>query len=81
MIRGVRILCAAVLMVGVVKASGSDSWSEEKGKHFIVYHQGTAAKASEVVKAAERLYVSITKSLGVKRYDNFWLWDDRAKIY
>ena len=80
MLRGLLTICLG-LIVSQTSVSRAEDWAVEKSKHFLVYHQGSPAKAREVAKVAEGLYVSITKSLGVKRYDNFWLWDDRAKVY
>ncbi len=56
-------------------------WREQKSDHFIVYYAD--AKEDFVTQAAlkaEEYYKSITEELGFTRY-NFWLWDNRAKIY
>lgn len=57
------------------------SWKEAKGKHFIVRYAGSEKFAGDVLVEAEKLYSAITERLGFKRYDNYWLWDDRATIW
>lgn len=74
------LIVALVLVIGP-EAFAAD-WSVVKTKHFIVKHQGTKTFAQTVAREAEVLYVSVSrKSLGFKRYDNFWLWEDRATIF
>lgn len=68
-------LCVPVLF------AQKEKWQEEKSTHFIVYYQ----KADEeflrhLVDRAEDYYNKITTDLGFNRF-NFWLWDERAKIY
>jgi len=55
-------------------------WRVVKGKHFIVHHQDGAFAASVLHKAEEN-YRRIAKDLGFVKYDDFWLWDKRVRIY
>lgn len=59
-----------------------ENWQIEKSKHFIVYYQEGVPEnfVKEVIEASEGYYAKITQRLGFNRY-NFWLWDERAKIY
>jgi hypothetical protein len=57
------------------------SWEEHKSRHFIVYHQDQDAFARTVAEKAEKYYSSIADSLGIQRFNDYWLWDNRAKIY
>jgi hypothetical protein len=59
----------------------AESWQELKGEHFEIFYLEDAAFAQEALTRAERYYDKIASDLGYSRYDNFWQWDDRAKIY
>jgi len=76
----IAFLCFLVTVCSASAKDGPD-WSELKGKHFIVYYVGSKKFASEVLEKSEKLYGTITKRLGFTRYGNFWLWDDRARIW
>ena len=56
-------------------------WQETKGDHFIVYYNGDEHFASDMLKKAETCYQQIAFDLGYVRYDNFWQWDNRVKIF
>ena len=59
----------------------SHEWKIEKSTHFIVYYIDAPPDfIKEVIKESEDCYKEITSNLGFTRYD-FWLWDERAKIY
>jgi len=57
-------------------------WNEYKSDHFIIYHHPSisAGYIREFVRECERYYRGITDRLGFNRF-NFWLWDNRAKIF
>lgn len=59
----------------------AEDWKEFKGEHFIVYFAGDDSFAKEVLHKAERYYRNIAVELGYPRYSDFWLWEDRVKIY
>lgn len=75
-----------VVMLGIFTSSVNlfalDDWQIEKSKHFIVYYRQEVPEnfVKEVIEASEDYYTKITRRLGFTRYD-FWLWDERAKIY
>jgi len=71
------MFCLSVLSSS---AKGEDQWKEIKSKHFIVKYLNSEKFARKVSEESERLYRSLTEKLGLTRYDNFWLWDDRARI-
>ena len=72
------ILCLSFLTL----CHAESALKEVKGEHFIVYHEpGYNSFAKEVISYAEDYYISIAKDLGYARYSEFWLWDERVKIY
>ena len=52
-----------------------------KGKHFLVHYRSDLSFAEKVASKAEEYYNSITEDLGFTRYDNFWLWENRTRIF
>jgi len=59
----------------------STFWNTEKTQNFIIYYQaGDMTFIRGLADAAERNYNSIVDELGFRRMD-FWVWDNRAKIY
>lgn len=59
----------------------ADKWQEYKSEHFIVYYKEAPADfIQQVADKAEGYYNKIADELGFTRY-NFWLWENRAKIY
>jgi hypothetical protein len=62
--------------------AGPDTdWDLERSTHFVVYYKNAQQKfVDELVEKAEGYYDKIADDLGFRRY-NFWLWDNRAKIY
>ena len=57
------------------------NWNISKSEHFVVYYKN--APDNFVKKATtyvEEYYNEIANNLGFTRF-NFWLWDNRAKIY
>lgn len=58
-----------------------DKFYIAKSTHFVLYYKDVPASfIDKVLDKAEDYYAKITDNLGFTRY-NFWLWDDRAKIY
>jgi hypothetical protein len=62
--------------------SEESDFIEKKSTHFIVYYKkGVDVDfISDIIDSAENYYNEIANTLGYHRY-NFWLWDERAKIY
>jgi len=56
-------------------------WDVVKGDHFLVYHRGDAEGARNVSRRAEDHYRRIRHDLGFAKYDDFWVWDRRVRIY
>ncbi|MCX5678716.1 MAG: peptidase MA family metallohydrolase [Candidatus Omnitrophica bacterium] len=59
----------------------AENWQELKGEHFEIFYIEDPAFAQETLTQAEKYYEKIASDLGYSRYDNFWQWDNRAKIY
>jgi len=70
-----------LLLMLLPAAAWADEWKELKGEHFEIFYLEDARFAREVLTEAERYYAKIASDLGYSRYDNFWQWDNRAKIY
>lgn len=62
-------------------AKAQEPFQELKGDHFILYYRCDKPYAETVLSAAEKYYHSIAERLGYERFDNFWTWDNRVKIY
>lgn len=75
------IILAAVLCAGSAVAADKPNWKELKGTHFIVYFTGEESFARDVLSSAERYYTRIAGELGYARYQDFWTWEKRCKIY
>jgi len=56
-------------------------WKDKSSEHFIVYYIEDDSFAKNVLDDAEVCYRRIASELGYPRYSEFWLWDNRAKIY
>ena len=74
-------LCLVLLCLVSQHFAHAGEWEEEKGDHFLVYHQGNSGFAKEVKRQAEIYYDKIASDLGYPRHDNFWSWENRVKIY
>jgi len=77
------ILFLALIFIpfGICIAQQPDKWNAAKSTHFIVYYKNAPPEFIEpLMGKAEEYYNRIADDLGFSRY-NFWLWDNRAKIY
>ncbi|MDP2905670.1 MAG: peptidase MA family metallohydrolase [Candidatus Omnitrophota bacterium] len=75
------VICALALLLTAAHARDQQKWQELRTTHFIVYYKSAPGDfVSRVSSRAEDYYNSIASSLGFIRFD-FWLWDNRAKIY
>lgn len=73
------LLAAQLFIAG--KVAAAELWQERRSTHFIVYYKGAPDDfISSLSYRAEDYYNSIANDLGFARFD-FWLWDNRAKIY
>lgn len=66
-----------------VDYSDFSKWQTIKGDHFVVYYYNKdhAATASNVLTKAEEYYDKVSYQIGYARYNDFWTWEDRAKIF
>lgn len=77
----ILFLVALFLVTGICLAQEEDKWNLEKSTHFIVYYKNAHNDfIKQLIDNAENYYEKISSDLGFNRF-NFWLWDDRAKIY
>lgn len=63
--------------------TAEDSWQELKGTHFLIYsQQGVAPAFSQTVLLhAEQSYDRTVRYFGALPQKDFWIWDNRCKIY
>jgi hypothetical protein len=74
-------VCLLISLSCIYAFATVEDWNVNKSTHFIVYYRdGFDDFAEKVIDKAEKLYNQIADYLGFRRY-NFWLWDDRAKIF
>jgi hypothetical protein len=78
----VAILFFLILNLSPVLASQDTAgWNIEKSTHFLVYYKNSPGYfIRELIEQSEDYYNKIADDLGFTRF-NFWLWDNRAKIY
>ncbi len=77
------ILCSALLSVACVCFGAQDEvkWNSEKSTHFIIYYKKAPPEfIKQLTEKCEEYYNKIADNLGFMRF-NFWLWDNRAKVY
>lgn len=68
------------LWLSLPKADTND-WSIAKSRHFVVHYKNAPEDFIEqLIDKSEYYYDKIADDLGFRRYD-FWLWDNRAKVY
>ncbi|MDI6758566.1 MAG: peptidase MA family metallohydrolase [Candidatus Omnitrophota bacterium] len=72
---------AILIFFGLAISEDSPKWNETKSTHFIVYYQNAKQQfIDELIAKAEEYYERIADDLGFRRFD-FWLWENRAKVY
>ncbi|MCM8796962.1 MAG: peptidase MA family metallohydrolase [Candidatus Omnitrophica bacterium] len=77
--RFVLFLFIFFLVCGII--AQAEEWDTLKSTHFVVYYKKAPEDfVKKISDRAEELYNKITADLGFNRFD-FWLWDNRAKIY
>ena len=79
MMKRIFVIFMAILLCANT-ASGIE-WKEMNSDHFIIHFLQDEDFAKNVLDKAEYYYKTIATDLGYPRYSEFWLWDDRAKIY
>ncbi len=70
-------------MAGAIadEAPASAVWKQFKSKHFVINYKSDEKFAEQVADKAEKDSQSISGKLGFEKFDNFWLWDKRVKIF
>jgi len=71
------------LLVNISNAPllATEKWLESKSEHLIVYYNNAPESfIDKLIDKAEDYYNEIADDLGFRRF-NFWLWDNRAKVY
>ncbi|MCQ9205863.1 MAG: hypothetical protein NG737_06095 [Omnitrophica bacterium] len=89
--QGLRIECKSgiffilfllvVIFLVISLTAWAYDWQKLNGDHFFIYYIRNKNSAKDILGAAEVYYKRIAKDLGYPRYSEFWLWDERAKIY
>ena len=76
------ILILTVFIISTIAlGQTTDKWNTSKSTHFIVYYKNAPEDfIEELINRSEDYYDKIADRLGFTRF-NFWLWDNRAKIY
>jgi len=76
----ILILIIVSLFLPIALAQTQD-WHTTKSTHFVVYYKNAPEGfLKRLIERAENHYDKIADDLGFRRF-NFWLWDNRAKIY
>ena len=78
--RPVVLVFIMSILIGCSFANGND-WRVEKSTHFIIYYYDNYSFARKVVRKAEDCYRKIARDIGFVRYKDFWLTNNRCKIY
>ncbi|MBM4142719.1 MAG: hypothetical protein FJ225_03865 [Lentisphaerae bacterium] len=71
----------ALLAALLARVAAAEDWSVHGEKHFIIHYAGADGFAREVGRRAEQYYDTITRDLGISRRADFWLWNDRVRLY
>jgi len=72
---------AVFLSLSVWAYSADEGWQVYKTTHFLIYYKNAPQDdITGIGSRSEEYYNRIADDLGFTRF-NFWLWDDRAKIY
>jgi len=81
-----RFILTIIILFSLSSTSNAEIstslWNTKKSEHFIVYSQDSSLSyIDELINKVESYYTSITEELGFTRFQGFWTWDNRAKIY
>jgi len=79
--RKMALVLSATFLFAVSPCQAQSEWQELKGDHFIVYYQTDERFARTILRQSEYYYDRVARDLGYTRYENFWKWERRAKIY
>lgn len=76
-----RLFFIIIILLFLCVTAYADEWRTIKSEHFLVYYVADKDFAKSVSGRAEKYYNKIASNLGYSRYDKFWLWENRVKIY
>ncbi|MDP3723209.1 MAG: peptidase MA family metallohydrolase [Candidatus Omnitrophota bacterium] len=81
-----RLTMILIMLLSTLGRAAADpspqAWEVAKSDHFVVYfHDAPPRYLDQLIARAERHYHQITTQLGFTRFDGFWTWEERAKIY
>lgn len=72
---------AILFLLPALLFADTQKWNISRSKHFIVHYNNAGEDfIGRLIDKAEGYYDDIAERLGFRRY-NFWLWDNRARIY
>src|SRR4030042_4577876 len=75
------LACMIIALYALPLEAQINNWNISKSTHFIIYYKEAPQRfIDQLIDKAEGYYNDIADNLGFRRY-NFWLWDNRAKIY
>jgi hypothetical protein len=78
--RFILYLLVILISYNVVHAT-EDDWKKASSTHFLVYYKNAPEDfIKQLIDKSEDYYNKIAQDLGFTRF-NFWLWENRAKIY
>lgn len=81
-----KTICSSIILFFLCSTASaevtSSLWTVKKSEHFVVYYkEAPAGYVEDLLNQAEKYYHSIVSDLGFTRFDDFWTWDNRCKIY
>lgn len=75
------LLFLSILRGAAVSHGSEEKWNTAKSTHFIAYYKNAPESfIEELINKSEDFYDRIAEALGFTRF-NFWLWENRAKLY
>jgi len=80
LILGVVLLAVGFLPLESCFVYGYE-WQILQSEHFILYYTAEEKSVKLILRKAEEYYNRIALDLRYPRYDGFWTWSNRAKIY
>jgi hypothetical protein len=78
-----RCFSLALVWLCFVASAGAQEWQEKKGKHFIIYFypETDVNWIDTTLSQADAYYRKIANQIGYSRYQDYWSWEDRVKIF
>ncbi|MEW5758213.1 MAG: peptidase MA family metallohydrolase [Candidatus Omnitrophota bacterium] len=77
-----KILFAYLVFITLIPNIYALEWKNLKSTHFIIYYKkADMVFLNRIKDYLENYYQKITDDIGFTRYNNFWIWENRAKVY